>query len=1401
MTVTNTEHSPKAPHSTGIFAVLCGLRSSQGTGMPKTSRNVLAVLVALGIFALTATPVLAGSVHVFSRSFGGKGSAAGRMELASDSGVAVNATTHDVYVADTGNHRIDEFEADGTFLRAWGWGVGGIPGFGECTLLTSCDAGESGSAPGEFEAPAFIAVDNSTEPGDTSKGDLYVSDTGTGLVQKFTAEGALVRSWGVEGQLGTVPITVATGTGDLTAGSTVITGLKVTNGKFNQNQKVLGEGIPASASFEAGGPEHLRLTEPATETKTGVVLTAQRQLGAGTIVVNATGDLLTFTSSAVLEFSQSGDFVAELYVEGDAPLPSRDLAVRIPYSASELAEYTAVQRAEIDDGNYLEREGPVYLTGSTANIYLKGGPSGAITGLAFDQATGKLYVDQTGTSIEEISSTGSVIEVFGAPGLSGGAGLGVDSSVGSPTSSTVYAANISVDQVDVFGVAMEVNSGSISEVKATGATLNGEVNPEGDPVRECRFEYGTNAEYEFTVPCEHPDAAEIGEGVSPVAVHAKITGLRGSTAYHFRLVAEHENVVTHETKAVAGEDKEFPTSPVPVIASAEAVGVTAGGAELRATVNPEGLQVSRCVFEYGTSRSYGASVRCAQKKATVGAGTEPVPVSAQLSGLAPNTTYYWRLSVEDVDGEGYESGHAFVYPTTGAGLPDNRTYEMVTPSFKGGGLIGDVFFGFSPAVSEGPEGIHNGPSRVIALTIQCFAPSESCAANRPTNGEPFEFTRTGEGWETTALAPPASQFSENTPWLVSANEGTALFSMPSGPTTGDEWYARSPEGSFLPIGPATPPGVTSIDPFKLSAQKSTADLSHVVWDPSNAFWPFDQTAGEGPSLYEYVGTHNPEPFLVGVTGGRDSTELISTCGTILGSEGHGTQISNWGALSGDGRTVYYTAGACSGGTGANAGRDVPVNELYARVDGGESGAHTVAISEPQALAATEREECESTECRRNTSVAEQSEWRNATFWGASADGSKVFFTSEQQLTDKAIQGSNNLYLYDPDQPSGHNLIDVSSPESNGENPQVQGTVAISADGSHVYFVAQGVLTATPNGQRQSARSGRDNLYVYAEGRTTFIASLPASDATSDWSTAHRPNVTPDGRFLVFESSGDLTPDDARADETQQVFRYDAASKELVRISIGADGFDDSGNAGTGNASIVPAFIGEEDAGSPRGDPTMSNDGSYIFFQSPIGLTPHALNDVVIHSQDFITEYAQNVYEWHEGHVYLISDGRDTSIAHTPCAARVDTTTEIFTSAVCLLGSDATGQNVFFMTADQLVPKDTDTQVDIYDARICEPDNGNPCISEPSAPLPACGGEACHGIPAATPSLLAPGTASFNGEGNLSSPSPARVVVKKKVAKCPKGKTHNKQGKCVKQKKARKAKQSAKRAGNDRRTRR
>jgi len=429
---------------------------------------------------------------------------------------------------------------------------------------------------------------------------------------------------------------------------------------------------------------------------------------------------------------------------------------------------------------------------------------------------------------------------------------------------------------------------------------------------------------------------------------------------------------------------------------------------------------------------------------------------------------------------------------------------------------------------------------------------------------------------------------------------------------------------------------------------------------------------------------------------------------------------------------------------------VPVHELFARVDNTEPDAHTVAISQPSALSpAPPNYECQTPACVENTSVTER--FHGAFFAGASADGSKVFFTGAQQLTDSATEGSNNLYEYDFSRPAGHNLIALSA-GAGGVAPEVQQVAAVSADGSHVYFNAGGVLTAAANSQGQVAQSGAENLYVYERdashpaGRVSFIADTGAGEA----------NVTPDGRFLVFTSGDRLTPDDTSTTGTSQVFRYDAQSGELVRLSIGEHGFNDNGNSNHGNATIVSGTSGEQterlatggdfQAGPFRADPTMSNDGSYVFFISPVGLTPAALNEVG----------ANNVYEWHDGNVSLISDGRDVShIANFECGPN---------TTVCLLGSDATGANVFFTTVDSLVAQDTDNGFDIYDARICT--GSEPCVQPPAQPAP-CVGEGCHGVPAPAPSLPSAGSAVFVGAGNPMVVAPKAAVKPRSLSRAQK----------------------------------
>ncbi len=672
-------------------------------------------------------------------------------------------------------------------------------------------------------------------------------------------------------------------------------------------------------------------------------------------------------------------------------------------------------------------------------------------------------------------------------------------------------------------------------------------------------------------------------------------------------------------------------------------------------------------------------------------------------------------------------------------LPECRAYEMVTPPYKEGSASAYDF-----AVSE------NGDRLIESSFVGAFAGAEEAGLNFNSafSGVAYEYARGPGGWVAHSLGPSASEYNASSEGMFDIGTGLeggvwelSRLSQPEGVTG---LFLERPWGTFVEIGPAT------LSPVEKNAgvysyAGVSGDLSHVLFtiNVSGFYWPSDATVPGLPSLYEYVGRGRKKPALIGVSGEGESTELISQCGTRMGSSRpERAEGSMYNAVSASGNRTFFTAVGADDDIGPPCGgKQPPVDELFAREEApqetpsGETKivTQTIPISEPSL------DHC---------SESPHSPCADGHFEGASQDGSKVFFTSKQQLLPDAAEGSLNLYEYEFEPGKMHRLLLVSAGSSEPDGASVQGVARISEDGSHVYFVAQGVLTGTATNRfDDSAKEGADNLYVYdtATEETSFIATLSLGDA-GDWSRVDaRPVLTSqDGRFLVFLSETDITHEGIGAG-VQQVFQYDAETGALVRASIGQDGYDDNGRIAPPPGAELPS------TGFARSDsPTLNNsslatEDGIVFFESAAALTPQALSD----QTNAQGEVIPNVYEYQNGMVYLISDGQDTATVRSVPGS-------------VLLGYDPSGSNVFFMTSDPLIAEDTDTQRDIYDARV---DGGFP---PPSSPL-GCVADGCQGpLSPSPPAVTLGGSETQTARGDVPpSTGESRVKPKPKKAKAKK----------------------------------
>jgi hypothetical protein len=738
-------------------------------------------------------------------------------------------------------------------------------------------------------------------------------------------------------------------------------------------------------------------------------------------------------------------------------------------------------------------------------------------------------------------------------------------------------------------------------------------------------------------------------------------------------------------------------------------------------------------------------------------------------------------------------------------LPDCRAYELVTPAFKFGlpPLNGGFFLDESHLTFSSIGGFAEAEEDATALGSTYLATRNPPAWGTTPIDLPASQFRGSLGLEgEERLLDVSADFSK----VLSVN-------VPAGAkAVDDRFYLREaahPDGSCpngatrlavaapgacaVEVGPASSPSVVTglaglhINP-DIRYDGASRDLSHVfanllAFRPlggGKAFeerWPGDTTVNNS-ALYEYSGTGDSEPKLVAVKNPHAlasdrEAEPIGQCGSALGGhlrEGTSNPENTYNAISSDGSRVFFTVakGGCPNEEAPGSeevGEGPPVNEIYLRLE----GSHTLAISEPP-LSVPGRE-CTGACAEDETIGAKRSE---GVFVGASADGSKVFFLTRQPMVDADEGGSGTGQdLYEAKiEGSGASakvgrLTQVSHDPAPGEPANVLGVVHVSPGGTRVYYVAQGVLANNPDAKGETAKAGADNLYVYepdparpGQFKTVFITTLGEADSGA-WEGQHA-EVTPatarssDGEFLLLSSSNDLTPD-AKGNGTQ-LYRYDAEREQLARISVGqcpspaltcgpSERFNDNEEESFFNIELPPSGGEIALAGPQR--VAISNDGAYVFFSSRTALTPLAQSKQIIACEEKEENgecpspiRAGNIYEYHEGNTYLISDGQDrnATLSH---------------STTTLIGASPSGHDVYFTSGDPLVANDTDTQEDIYDARI---EGGLP--GPPTSG--ACTGEACRGAASSPPELGLPGSATFSGPGNLTPPTPGVVKPKPRV---------------------------------------
>ncbi len=359
------------------------------------------------------------------------------------------------------------------------------------------------------------------------------------------------------------------------------------------------------------------------------------------------------------------------------------------------------------------------------------------------------------------------------------------------------------------------------------------------------------------------------------------------------------------------------------------------------------------------------------------------------------------------------------------------------------------------------------------------------------------------------------------------------------------------------------------------------------------------------------------------------------------------------------------------------------------------------------------------------------------YLGMTAEGSKLYFTSNEQLIEgEETDANTELYMWSQEgAEKGHPLSLISKPNGGTDNTNTcnapwtsncdtvpvdvtsqaasyaglggngRSDSFIASESGDIYFYSPSQLDG------QKGIEGGRNLYLYHNGQVQFVTTL-TSEAT-------RMDVSPDGGHMAFITASQITGFDNAG--LTEMYSFTPETGRIVCDSCAPDGEPPTSNVYGAQNGLF-----------------MTNDGRAFFFTEN-ALVPQDSNQ------------AEDVYEFVDGRPQLITSGTGPSFIHYGVVGEQ--------TIPGLIGVSANGTDVYFGTTEVLVGQDLNGQeMKIYDART---DGGFPFVS-PSAPCAAA--DECHGAgssPLANPSN---GTGAHLGSGGSAQPAAATAHGKRKKRK-------------------------------------